>query len=147
MNNPETIKNYCGILDNSLLIALATSADGLPNVRLVNFVYKEDRPDLIYFASDRGDAKVAEFAANCKIAFTTIPDGNDGNVAHVRSRGAAVSKSALSIDDVKDLFLAKVPGYGEALDAIGRALDVFEIKVGKAAVITGFEEPPVVAFE
>ena len=79
---------------------------------------------------------MAEFASNDRIAFTTIP--RDGT-AHVRTRDATVRRSGRSIGDMKALFLEQVPGFEEALEAIGDALDVYEIRIREAVVVTGFD--------
>lgn len=139
----KTVQEYTRILENSNRLALATAVDQVPNVRIVNFAYDEARPGVLYFTSDRENRKVSELAHNNRIALTTVPP--EGS-AHVRSRQAAVWKSKLSIDEIKELFIAQVPGYGEALEAIGESLDVFEIHMEEAVVVTGFEEPGILRF-
>ncbi|GHV35322.1 hypothetical protein FACS1894187_07770 [Synergistales bacterium] len=79
-----------------------------------------------------------------KVAFTTIPF--DSSTPHVRSNNAIVLKSAFSIEDMKELFIAKVPGYNEALEAIGETLDVFEVHVKEAFVTIDFENVGTVSF-
>lgn len=48
------------ILSKTNKIALATSVNGVPNVRIVNFCFENEKPELLYFASDRENHKVAE---------------------------------------------------------------------------------------
>ncbi|WP_223263974.1 hypothetical protein [Paenibacillus sp. IHB B 3084] len=48
-----------------------------------------------------------------------------------------------SIDEVKELFLAKVPGYDEILSAIRETLEVFEIQMREATIILGYDQQPV----
>lgn len=139
----KAAQDYSYILEKSNRLALATSVNQVPNVRVVNFVSETSRPGILYFTSDRGNRKVAEFAENNRIAFTTLSD--EGN-AHIRSCQATVQKSKLSIDEIKDLFIAKVPGYDKAIAAIGEMLDVFEIHMKEAVVVTGFKEPGVIQF-
>lgn len=129
----KTMEMYFSILEQTNRLALATAADGMPNVRVVNFAYETRRPDVLYFTSNRSNGKVEEFTRNRHIAFTTIPD--EGN-AHVRSR-AMVRASERTIDEVKDLFLTRVPGYDEALDAIGDALGLYELVMDEALVVYG----------
>ena len=99
---------YERILSAATEIALATSVGGVPNVRIVNFCQDPKCPGAIYFSTDRSNDKVAEFASNDRIAFTTIP--RDGT-AHVRTRDATVRRSGRSIGDMKALFLKQVPGF------------------------------------
>ena len=116
-------------------IALATSADNTPHVRIVNFIYVPEE-GRIYFATFADNAKVSEIAANPAVSFTTIP--HDGSTAHVRAVGTAVP-STRSIFDLADSFAAKIPGYGETIDAAGDALIVYEIVFRTAAVTVAME--------
>lgn len=134
---------YGRILSAATEIALATSVGGVPNVRIVNFCQDPKCPGAIYFSTDRSNDKVAEFASNDRVAFTTIP--RDGT-AHVRTRDATVRRSGRTISDMKALFLEQVPGFEEALEAIGDALDVYEIRIREAVVVTGFDAPGRVKF-
>ena len=142
--NTNAIQKYNEILAATNEIALATCVNSIPNVRIVSFVRKTERPDVLYFASGRDNQKVAEFAQNNHVAFTSIPPS--GDVPHIRSQNALVHKSAFSINDLKDLFINAIPGYDETLAAIGDTLDVFEIHVKEATVIADFEAPDVVTF-
>lgn len=135
--------DYQEILSGTTELALATAVDNIPNVRIVNFCFTPERPDILYFASDRDNRKVGEFARNNVVAFTSIP--KDG-IPHVRSLKATVQKSARAIAEMAPLFIAAIPGYDETIEAIGDTLDVFEIHVKEAAVIAGFEEPGHVCF-
>lgn len=116
-------------------IALATSANNTPHVRIVNFIYVPEE-GRIYFATFADKAKVSEIAANPAVSFTTIP--HDGSTAHVRAVGTAVP-STRSIFDLADSFAAKIPGYGETIDAAGDALIVYEIVFRTAAVTVDME--------
>ena len=116
-------------------IALATSADNTPHVRIVNFIYVPEE-GRIYFATFADNAKVSEIAANPAVSFTTIP--HDGSTAHVRAVGTA-APSTHSIFDLADAFAAKIPGYGETIDAAGDALILYEIVFRTAAVTVDME--------
>jgi uncharacterized pyridoxamine 5'-phosphate oxidase family protein len=127
-------------------IALATAVAGIPNVRIVNFCYDASKPGILYFTTDRKNQKVIEFVQNNNVAFTTVPS-NGSSVPHVRSNHAVVHKSRYNIDEIKDLFIQKVPGYDEMLSAIGDTLDVFEIHIKDAFVIVDYETAGPVSFE
>ena len=116
-------------------IALATTTDGLPHVRIVNFYYapKERR---IYFATFKDNEKVVELAANPHIAFTTVP--HNDTVEHVRASGCAV-KSAHTVYDLAALFAAKIPRYQETIDAVGSDLILYEITCSTAVVTLGID--------
>lgn len=116
-------------------IALATSADNTPHVRIVNFIYvPEERR--VYFATFADNAKVSEMAANNTVSFTTIP--HDGSTAHVRAVGRAV-RSERSIFEYADAFAAKIPGYDETIAAVGSELLLYEIAFDTAAVTVDME--------
>lgn len=116
-------------------IALATSADNTPHVRIVNFIYVPEE-GRIYFATFADNAKVSEMAANNTVSFTTIP--HDGSTAHVRAVGTA-APSTRSIFDLADSFAAKIPGYGETIAAGGSELLLYEIAFDTAAVTVDME--------
>ena len=112
-------------------IALATTTDGLPHVRIVNFYYAPEERR-IYFATFKDNEKVIELAANPNTAFTTVP--HNDTVEHVRASGRAV-KSAHTVYDLAPLFTAKIPRYQETIDAVGDDLILYEIAFD-AAVVT-----------
>jgi len=116
-------------------IALATSADNTPHVRIVNFIYVPEE-GRIYFATFADNAKVSEIAANPAVSFKTIP--HDGSTAHVRAVGRAV-RSERSIFEYADAFAAKIPGYDETIAAVGSELLLYEIAFDTAAVTVDME--------
>lgn len=51
------------VFDGANKLAYATSIDGIPNLRIVNFVWEKETPNIIYFASVRdskGGSRVLE---------------------------------------------------------------------------------------
>ena len=114
-------------------IALATTTDGLPHVRIVNFYYAPEERR-VYFATFKDNEKVVELAANPNIAFTTVP--HNDTTEHVRASGRAV-KSAHTVYDLVKLFAAKIPGYQETIDAVGDDLIPYEITLTEAVVLVG----------
>ena len=116
-------------------IALATTTDGLPHVRIVNFYYASEERR-VYFATFKDNEKVVELAANPNIAFTTVPH-NDTN-EHVRASGRAV-KSAHTVYDLAALFAAKIPRYQETIDVVGDDLILYEITFDMAVVTVDME--------
>ncbi|MDR2033497.1 MAG: pyridoxamine 5'-phosphate oxidase family protein [Helicobacteraceae bacterium] len=140
----SAIDKYQEVLGNTNVIALATSVDNVPDVRIVNFIRDQKRPNVLLFASDRTNRKVAQFAKNNAVAFTSVP--KEGDIPHVRSNNAVVTKSAQTIGDLKRSFIDAIPGYDATLEAIADTLDVFEIHIKQAIVITGFEEPDLITF-
>lgn len=104
-------------------IALATSVDNIPNVRIVNF-YFDPAENILYFSSFEGNDKIKEMNSNPYVAFTTIPhSGNE----HVKAKGMA-KKSSKTIFDVAEQFIAKIPGYKDTIEYAGESLILFEVK-------------------
>ncbi len=114
---------FLKIMAEQTEIALATSVDNIPNVRIVNF-YFEPTENIIYFSSFRGNDKIKEIKSNPYVAFTTIPhSGNE----HVKAKGI-VQKSLKTIFDVAEQFIAKVPDYKDIIEYAGESLILFEIR-------------------
>lgn len=104
-------------------IALATSVDNIPNVRIVNF-YFDPAENILYFSSFEGNDKIKEMNSNPYVAFTTIPhSGNE----HVKAKGMA-QKSSKTIFDVAEQFIAKIPGYKDTIEYGGESLILFEVR-------------------
>jgi uncharacterized pyridoxamine 5'-phosphate oxidase family protein len=137
------MKEFYEVLNNAREIALATVVEDTPNVRIVNFVYDIEKPGILFFTSNRNNQKVIEFKENHKIAFTTVPIEG---IPHVRSHKAIVKKSEYSLNDLKPIFISRIPGYDETIEVLGDVLELFEIHVNEAKIVTGFGKPLVVSF-
>ena len=110
-------------------IALATSVDNIPNVRIVNF-YFDPAENILYFSSFEGNDKIKEMNSNPYVAFTTIPhSGNE----HVKAKGMA-KKSSKTIFDVAEQFIAKIPAYKDTIEYAGESLILFEVRFDTAIV-------------
>ena len=132
----ELIHDFKRIMDETYKIALATSVDNIPNVRVVNFCDIPENRNVIYFASFRGLPKTLEVSQNNIVAFTTIPVSEE-SAEHIRVKNATVKKSDLTIYDLKDEFIKKQPSYEETIAQAGEMLDVYEISFNEASVILG----------
>ncbi len=125
----NTKAEFLKIMSEQTEIALATSVNNAPNVRIVNFYY-DPEDNALYFSSFEENDKIKEIKANPHVAFTTIPhSGNE----HVKAKGI-VQKSSKTIFDVADQFIAKVPNYKNTIEYAGESLVLFEIKFDTAVV-------------
>ncbi|PKM56538.1 MAG: pyridoxamine 5-phosphate oxidase [Firmicutes bacterium HGW-Firmicutes-3] len=129
-------KEYGRIMSEQVEIALATCVDGEPNVRIVNFCYKENMKGIIYFSTFGDNQKVEEFAKNASVAFTTIP--HEGNT-HVRVKNGTVRKSNKTIYDLREEFVKRVPDYAMTIEQAGEYLILYEIEFHTADVTIDFE--------
>ena len=125
----NTKAEFLKIMSEQTEIALATSVNNVPNVRIVNFYFDPDK-NVLYFSSFKENDKVKEIEANPHVAFTTIPhSGNE----HVKAKGI-VQKSSKTIFDVAEQFIAKIPNYKNTIEYAGESLVLFEIKFDTAVV-------------
>lgn len=134
------------IMESQSKMALATSIDGNPNVRIVNFYYDPNKGGVIYFSTFKDNEKVNEFLKNDNVAFTTAPEEKN---SHVRSKKAKVIKSNLSICDLKKKFIKKIEGiegYSDLIDQAGEMLQVYEIHFSEANAVVSPESGGIVKF-
>ena len=125
----NTKAEFLKIMSEQTEIALATSVNNVPNVRIVNF-YFDSEENVLYFSSFKENDKIKEIKANPRVAFTTIPhSGNE----HVKAKGI-VQKSSKTIFDVAEQFIAKVPNYKNTIEYAGESLVLFEIRFDTAVV-------------
>ena len=120
-------KEFEKIMTEATKIALASSVDNVPNVRILNFIYSKNEK-ILYFQSKRGDQKEREFKENNIVSFTTIPENG---LAYVRVIGAIVNKSKKTIFDVKDTFVEKMSFYKEFIEQNGDTMDLYEVHFSK----------------
>jgi uncharacterized pyridoxamine 5'-phosphate oxidase family protein len=124
-------KEFEKVMSKSETIAIATAADNIPNVRIVNFVYLASEK-ILYFASTKGDPKEKEFSTNSAVAFTTIPTKG---LAHVRVHHANVGKSKKTVFDAADIFAAKMPWCKANIEQNGKNMDLYEVCFKTATVL------------
>lgn len=124
-----TKNEFIRIMKMQSEIALATSLDNIPNVRIVNF-YFETSTNTLLFATFADNQKIKEFQLNYNVAFSTVPHHG---TEHVKAKGI-LQKSIRTIFDVSDEFVKKIPGYKDTIEQAGEYLELYEIKFDKATV-------------
>lgn len=118
-------------------LALATSVDNVPNVRIINFYYNTSKKGVVCFSTFSDNLKVEEFSKNNMVAFTTIPHtGNE----HVRVNNAMIKKSDLTIFDLKEEFIKKIPDYEITINEVGENLSLYEIHFKEAMVTLDYAQ-------
>jgi uncharacterized pyridoxamine 5'-phosphate oxidase family protein len=142
----DFLKEFNRMMDEAINIALATSVSDIPNVRIVNFYYHPQNKGVVYFSSFRGLPKAVEFSQNNKVAFTTVPIAPTENSEHVRVTNATVKKSDLTIYDLKESFVKKMPSYEMLIAQAGDMFDVYEIHFKEASVIIGVRQSANITF-
>lgn len=136
----KTKNEFVRIMSTQCEMALATSVENQPSVRIVNF-YFDTATNTLFFTTFGDNDKIKEFEANQHVAFTTIPHhGNE----HVKAKGT-VQKSLHTVFDVADKFISKIPDYKDTLEQAGEYLVLFEIKFDTATVTLDFENIDVIS--
>ncbi len=126
----EPKEQLAEVMKNTSLIALASSVEDLPNVRILD-IFFDEKQNVVVFPTSALSPKVKEFGANDTVAFTTIPQG-PGPV--VRVQNATVSKSDWSIDEIKDTLIAHRPGFEMMLKGFGENVVLYEVSFTKALI-------------
>ncbi len=126
------------VMQKGVNIALATSMDGLPNVRIVTFAYDVKEPNKVYFATFPGNRKIQEFQNNGRVCFVSLPEGTLTEL-QVRCQGT-VRLSARPLAQIAPFFVAKMPEYQEMLDQGADVLLVYEVEFKDAQVTIGISE-------
>ncbi len=137
---------FVRIMKEAKNIALASSVNDNPNVRIVNFYYNPQHIGIIYFSTLRGHAKTEEFSQNNKVAFTSIPIAPTENSAHIRVKQGTIEKSSLTVYDLKEEFVKKLPSFEMMIAQVGDKLDVYEVHFTEAYVIINPKQSGVVTF-
>lgn len=133
----DFLKEFNRIMLSQKEIALASSVDNNPNVRIINFYYNISKKGILYFSTFGDNLKVKEFEQNNIVAFTTIPsNGNE----HVRVSNGMVQKSNLTIFDLKDEFINKIPDYQATINEVGQFLSLYEIHFNEATITLDYNE-------
>ncbi|GKU30558.1 pyridoxamine 5'-phosphate oxidase family protein [Clostridium folliculivorans] len=127
----DFLKEFERTMENSATLALATSVDDAPNVRIITFYYDNQNSNVIYFPTFKQSPKTVEILQNNKVAFTTIPDGI---VGIVRVKNAVIKKSTLTVHDIKDGITKKYPGFAATVANAGPMMEVYEIHFKEAEV-------------
>ena len=137
----DFLQEFNRIMASQKELALATSIDNIPNVRIVNFYYDITRKGVIYFSTFSNNSKIEEFAKNNVVAFTTIPsNGNE----HVRVNKANIHKSDLTIFDLKNEFIKKIPDYEMTIEEAGNQLSLYEIHFKQATVTLDYTQSDII---
>lgn len=130
------------ILRQTNNMALATSVENKPNVRVVTFAYDEAHPGVVYFTSFKGNQKTIEFEQNPHVTFQPLPEVPNP-VAQIRVQGL-VQKSPRGLAEVAPLIIQKTPDFAEVVQQAGPMLEAYEIVFTQAAITVGMEDAQIV---
>ncbi|MGL5150024.1 MAG: pyridoxamine 5'-phosphate oxidase family protein [Clostridium sp.] len=137
----DFLKEFNRIMLSQKELALATSVDNIPNVRIVNFYYNISKKGIVYFSTFSDNLKVKEFEQNNVVAFTTIPSKE---TEHIRVNKATIQKSNLSIFDLSNEFIKKIPDYETTIVEAGEYLSLYEIHFNQATVTLDYTQSDII---
>lgn len=130
----DFLKEFNRLMEESKNIALATSKDNLPNVRILSYSYDAQNKGVAYFLTFKGTQKTTELEGNNKVSFTTIPDETR---EVIRVADATVNKCEGNLDKIKSIITKKFPEQEGMISNSGHILDFYEIRFNEANVILG----------
>jgi len=139
----DYLKAFMKLMETQSEIALATSVNNKPNVRVLNFYHSNHNNNIVYFSSFKDNTKIKEFEMNNQVSFTTIP--KEGN-QHVRVKAGLVKKSDLTIYDLRSEFSSKIPDYETIIEQAGDQIVLFEISFKKALVTMDINATDTITF-
>ncbi len=125
------------VMQKGVNIALATSVNCLPNVRVVTFAYDQQQPKTVYFTAFPGNKKIEEFEHNEKVCFVSLPEGAQNDL-QVRCQGI-VRRSTRPLAEITPIIVAKMPDYQGLLDQAGDILLAYEIVFEEVQVTIGVD--------
>lgn len=126
----EPKEQLAEVMKNTSLIALASSVEDLPNVRILD-IFFDEKQNVVVFPTSALSPKVKEFEANDTVAFTTIPQG-PGPV--VRVQNATDLEERLVDRGHKNTLIAHRPGFEMMLKGFGENVVVYEVSFTKALI-------------
>ena len=137
-------EHFDKVMLESVNIALATSVNQRPNVRVVTFAYDPTITGRFFFTTFKGSQKGREFEQNPHVACMPLPMTPEAEL-QVRIFGT-VQKSNLTLDQIIALIAKKIPGDADTIKAGGDMMDIYEIHFPEAFVTVGMTEAQLIAF-
>lgn len=137
--NKQDLTNFNRILSEAEKIALATSMDNIPEVRIVRAVYDAEQPGVMYISTSEKSPKALSFRENKYVAFTTLGD------EYVRAKEAVVEQVTENTDRLKDYMSEKNPEY-KTVFADHKNRLFFAIRFDTAMVKTAQDAEPQILY-
>ncbi len=128
----ELRKQFETVMNESVNMALSTSVNNLPNVRIVTFAYDANKQGKVFFTTFKGNKKIEEFSKNPHVACMPLPQEPEAQV-QVRIFGK-VQKSDISLDEVIDIVSKKYTGGADTLKMGGDQMEIYEVCFSQAYV-------------
>lgn len=131
-------------MNSTINMAIATSVENIPNVRVVTFGYDEDDFCKLFFTSFKENKKVEEFKNNPNVACILLPEDME-NDTQIRIFGK-VSESKITLNEVAELIGRKTPENAETIKNGGEMMIVYEVSISHASITQGMNEPQILNF-
>lgn len=137
-------KAFYEVMENTVNMALATSVDNAPNVRVVTFAYDKEKGGKVFFTSFKECEKVKELEKNPRIACVPLPENPDVET-QVRIFGEA-KLSNISLEEVIEIIDQKYPDGATTIKSGGPMMNIYEVNFSKAYVTIGVNAPEEIHF-
>lgn len=122
-------------MEKSINMALATSVNHQPNVRVVTFAYDPAKSGRVFFTTFKGNQKVQEFQENANVALILLSeDVEDGTQVRIFGK---VQKSTVNLDEVVELIARKSPENAETIKGGNEMIAVYEVLFDDAYLTIG----------
>lgn len=128
----------------SINMALATSVNNEPNVRVVTFAYDTNKVGRLFFSTFKGNNKISEFEKNPQVACVILPQEPEAEV-QVRIFGR-VKKSDMQLNELISMISKKYPESADTISGGGDMMEIYEICFEKAFVTVGITEAKSITF-
>lgn len=140
----ELKQQFEQVMGSSINMALATSVNDRPNVRVVTFGYDKNKEGRLFFSTFKGNQKVQEFAQNPYVSCMPLPQTAEA-ASQVRIFGK-IQKSDMSMEELIALIAPKYPDGAGTIQTGGDMMEIYEVCFTEAHVTIGMTEAQALTF-
>ncbi|MGL5437487.1 MAG: pyridoxamine 5'-phosphate oxidase family protein [Lachnospiraceae bacterium] len=135
---------FINMMYDTTNVALATCAEGKPNVRAVSIGYDKTVPDTFYFTTFPDSAKAKEIQANPTVTVIPFPNKPDTDVT-IRINGTC-TLADITLEQHAELIRRHLPEFAAQLPAMKDNCAIYQVKFSSAEIALGMAPPAVVMF-
>lgn len=137
-------EKFAEILKECRFMALATSDNDVPDVRLMDCLYSEKYPDRIFIVTDINSYKVKQFEKNSNVAVATISKGDH---RFIRAIDAQIGRSEVAQEEIWEDIKDKMFWLETVPEEKKKDFVLYEIAIRKAVVQYGAANSSVVEID
>lgn len=141
----ELKQAYQQAMANTANMALATSVENEPNVRVITFGYNPERPNVVFFSTFKGNKKIEEFKKNPEAAAILLPEDPE-SATQVRIHGKVVP-SGHSLAEITEWIVQKMPDYAAGDAKAAPMLEAYELQFSQAEITIGMSRAQILKID